>query len=331
MVEEIVTGYEEGLVGEGGKVNLKILREDFELSVKKFFNLFRIDKTFSKGGKGSGVKGHKRETPDIKRLDTDFAGMEIQQVRRKLLNYYAPGEIRDMESKNGEKSLRARLQSAVTGKPVSFKKMAKELKKGGTGSGIRGHRTEKRVDFSSPNQKTMEDFMQKEKVPFDEDYTVRIGSDYYRIKTEGWFPDCMESRGYEDTSIQSIRKEYLDIMTQESNRNADIHGYMPDYPGTEFGVSYIGVKLNIEKAMTAEAMSGEPGYVPMPEVYDGMGKPIKTKKNEKKIFDLVAAMYKEIQEEVNEEWDKLFGKGVIEQDKEKVFFDTYESLFGGMK
>lgn len=266
-----------------------------------------MKKMFQKGGPGSGpVKGHKRDMPDIKRMDEDYAGMEIQQVRRKLLNYYAPGEIRDMESKNGEKSLRARLQSAVTGKPVSFKKMAEELEKGGPGSGIRGHKTEKRVDFSSPNQKTMEDFMQKEKVPFDEDYTVRIGSDYYRIKTEGWFPDCMESRGYEDTSSQSIREEYLNIMTQESNTHADIHGYMPDYPGTEFGVSYIGVKLNIEKAMTAGAMSGEPGYVPMPEVYDGMGKPIKTKKNEKKIFDLVAAMYKEIQEEVNEEWDRLF-------------------------
>jgi hypothetical protein len=67
-----------------------------------------------------------------------------------------------------------------------------------------------------------------------------------------------------------------------------------------------GKPVSFKKAAMASAISGEPGYVPMPEVYDGMGKPIKTKKNEKKIFDLVATMYKEIQEEVNEEWDRLF-------------------------
>lgn len=143
-----------------------------------------MKKMFLKGGQGSGPrKGQKRDMPDIKPMDNDFAGMDVQQVRRKLLNYYAPGEIRDMEAKNGEKSLRARLQSAVTGKPVSYK-----------------------------------------------------------------------------------------------------------------------------KAANVSALSGEPGYTPMPEVYDGMGKPIKTKKNEKKIIDLVSGMYKEIQEEINEEWDRLFGE-----------------------
>jgi GNAT superfamily N-acetyltransferase len=64
--------------------------------------------------------------------------------------------------------------------------------------------------------------------------------------------------------------------------------------------------LKVEKAVRAGALSGELGYTPMPEVYDGMG-PVKTKKNEKKILDLVTGLYKEIQDEVDEEWDRLYG------------------------
>jgi len=99
------------------------------------------------------------------------------------------------------------------------------------------------IDFKASSQFQMEEFMQSEEVEFDEDYTVNIGADVYRIRTEGWFPDCMESRDMGETTTDSIMSSFKNIMEIESDVKSDITGYMPNYRGTEFGVTYIGVKL----------------------------------------------------------------------------------------
>jgi hypothetical protein len=101
---------------------------------------------FLKGGTGSGVKGHRSNKPDFKNMTEQYAAMDIKEVKEKLLKHYAAGEIQEIESRHGEKALRARLQSIDTGKPVSFKKIEDAIDlflKGGKGSGVKGHRTRK--------------------------------------------------------------------------------------------------------------------------------------------------------------------------------------------
>lgn len=104
---------------------LKRKKEAEKSATKKFVDI--VD-DFLKGGKGSGQKGHRNaEKPDIKNITMRFAAMDIKEVKKKLLRHYNAGEIQEMDSKHGEKALRARLQSAVTGKPVGFKKMAEMM------------------------------------------------------------------------------------------------------------------------------------------------------------------------------------------------------------
>lgn len=66
------------------------------------------------------------------------------------------------------------------------------------------------------------------------------------------------------------------------------------------------ISLGISKAARAEAVSGEPGYVPTPEAYDGMKKPIKTKRREKELSEQMKAIYKEIEEEIDQEVERYF-------------------------
>lgn len=62
----------------------------------------------------------------------------------------------------------------------------------------------------------------------------------------------------------------------------------------------------LKKAARAEAVSGEPGFVPTPEAYDGMKKPIKTEKREKKLSEEMKAIYREIEEEIDQEVKRYF-------------------------
>lgn len=98
--------------------------------------------------------------------------------------------------------------------------------------------------FTVPNQSVLEQFMQEHEIEFDNDYIIKMGNDYYQIRLEGWFPDCLESRGLGETNTHGIKQWYKDVMEQESGWTANIYGYMPNYPGTEYGVSYIGKKLS---------------------------------------------------------------------------------------
>jgi hypothetical protein len=66
------------------------------------------------------------------------------------------------------------------------------------------------------------------------------------------------------------------------------------------------IPAEVMKAAMVSAMSGEPGYVPMPEAYDGMGKPVKTKKNEKKILDLTSRVWDRLKKDYDRELDGVF-------------------------
>jgi len=63
---------------------------------------------------------------------------------------------------------------------------------------------------------------------------------------------------------------------------------------------------NIEKAANVGALSGTPGFVPKPPAYDGMKKPIKTKKLEDKTMEEVMEWLAELQEQAKTEVDKLY-------------------------
>lgn len=103
------------------------------------------------------------------------------------------------------------------------------------------------IDFMAPSKDAMEKFMVANETEFDESYIVAIGDrghqKFYRITTEGWFPDCLESRDMGETNKINISKHYLSIMQQEHGFRADIHGYIPEYPGTEYGITYIGQEI----------------------------------------------------------------------------------------
>lgn len=100
-------------------------------------------------------------------------------------------------------------------------------------------------DFNATSQKDLEEFM-SENIPFDDEYVVKMGEDTYKIRLEGWFDDCLESRDLGETSVTAISQEYKRVMEKEDGYKADIHGYIKDYPGAQYGVSYIGKKLNKE-------------------------------------------------------------------------------------
>lgn len=101
------------------------------------------------------------------------------------------------------------------------------------------------IDFTAPSKEVLEEFMVDHEVEFDEWYTVMVGEKIYRIITEGWFPDCLESRNMGETNEKNISELYVSIMENENQFGADIWGYMPEYPGTEYGVTYIGEEIPI--------------------------------------------------------------------------------------
>ena len=61
-----------------------------------------------------------------------------------------------------------------------------------------------------------------------------------------------------------------------------------------------------DKAARVTALSGEPGYVPIPEAYDGMKKPIKTKKLEDKSLKEMMEWLEELKKKAQEEVDRLY-------------------------
>lgn len=65
-------------------------------------------------------------------------------------------------------------------------------------------------------------------------------------------------------------------------------------------------KKDTTKAANVGALSGEPGFVPKPPAYDGMKKPIKTKKLEDKTMEEVMEWLADLQEEAKKEVARLY-------------------------
>ena len=79
-------------------------------------------------------------------------------------------------------------------------------------------------------------------LPYDEEFSLFSFEDreVYQIKLEGWFPDCMESRGLGKTTETNIRKNFKKIMQREAGWDSIIaSGYMSNRRDAEFGVTYI--------------------------------------------------------------------------------------------
>lgn len=74
-----------------------------------------------------------------------------------------------------------------------------------------------------------------------------MGGTLYQIRLEGWYDDCLESRGYDkidpDKYQDVIQSDFKQIVSDESgwgNSKENIYGYVPNVPGTTYGVTYIG-------------------------------------------------------------------------------------------
>lgn len=109
------------------------------------------------------------------------------------------------------------------------------------------------VDITAPSRSALEKMIQgdptfdDDPLPWDEDYNVKLGGTLYQIRLEGWYDDCLESRGYDkidpDKYQDVIQSDFKQIVSDESgwgNSKENIYGYVPNVPGTTYGVTYIG-------------------------------------------------------------------------------------------
>ena len=152
--------------------------------------------------------------------------------------------------------------------------------KGGKGSGHFDHAgrpgkvggsTSIDVDGTFPSKQAVDSSIRDGMIDYDEEYILKIGDDIYEIKTEGWWPDCLESRGLCATSVEEVSEYYVEIMTNEAGWNSiDIYGYIPDADNSpDYGVSYIGRKITIKAIISIKGgkgsghhgHSGRPGKV----------------------------------------------------------------------
>ena len=120
------------------------------------------------------------------------------------------------------------------------------------------------VDITAPTKASLEKMIQgdpkyeDDPLPWDEDYNVKIGNTVYQVRLEGWYDDCLEGRGYDKVSPDEypevIKSDFKQIVSDESgwgNSKDNIYGYVPDVPGTTYGVTYIGRPLSNVKPKSA--------------------------------------------------------------------------------
>lgn len=141
--------------------------------------------------------------------------------------------------------------------------------KGGKGSGFYGHKGREgsvggsssgiSVDISAPNQQEFDNFVRDMELQ-DNDYIVNIGGTAYDVKTESWYPDCLEGRDICETSEYTVGQHYKDVMLSESGwGKADIYGHVKNVDGVEFGITYIGKKINIQQKQLTVKLKGGSG------------------------------------------------------------------------
>lgn len=116
------------------------------------------------------------------------------------------------------------------------------------------------VDITAPSRSALEKMIQgdpkydDDPLPWDEDYNVKLGGTLYQIRLEGWYDDCLESRGYDkidpDKYQDVIQSDFKQIVSDESgwgNSKENIYGYVPNVPGTTYGVTYIGKPIKTKQ------------------------------------------------------------------------------------
>ena len=77
------------------------------------------------------------------------------------------------------------------------------------------------------------------KVPTFENRVISVGDNYYKFYAEGWYDDCLESRYMGKTTPGKIKRHNLRLMREETGLKPDVHGYIPNADGGEYGTSFI--------------------------------------------------------------------------------------------
>lgn len=267
--------------GEEGQVDLKLLRDDFNLSIKRFYDLFKvekIEKVWSDKARRAAIEARR------KHKKVDFERSRVNNATLEDLDFV------------GKKIEKAFKEIGVEIESIHF-----------AGSRLKGYAKK------------------------DSDLDVLV-----TVKNKKLWKD-----GREYTNFVKKVENKIGTLTQRNGKKVDlmIHRYHEKdpftyQPGQKY-ITYTRVKnqleknRKLEKAATAGAISGEPGFVPIPEVYDGIDKPIRSKKTEKKVLDIIAELYEKIDVEIGEEWDKLYGKSAEADGFGRLTrTDTYEDLFG---
>lgn len=80
--------------------------------------------------------------------------------------------------------------------------------------------------------------------PF-EQYYVPIDFKNYLISIEGWYPDCLESIDYGETTPSNIKMYSQELLERQFGYLAERHNYLQDSQLSEYGVSYIAKEVDI--------------------------------------------------------------------------------------
>lgn len=80
--------------------------------------------------------------------------------------------------------------------------------------------------------------------PF-EQYYVPIDFKNYLISIEGWYPDCLESIDYGETTPGNIKMNSQELLEKQFGYLAEKHNYLEDSHLSEYGVSYIAKEVDI--------------------------------------------------------------------------------------
>lgn len=108
------------------------------------------------------------------------------------------------------------------------------------------------LDFIIEQNKTLEegiaDLLKSGEMEFDKDWIVSKINELdvvdYKIQTEGWFRDCMESRGLGKTTQEACSLYAEDIMRSERGDGKIVaSGFVKDVEGAEYGVSWIAEEI----------------------------------------------------------------------------------------
>ena len=171
-----------------------------------------------------------------------------------------------------------------------------DVTKGGPGSGVKGHTTQVSITVESKIKRLKTELADHK----------RKTEEHYKEGEQ--LPNSPERNKWHDKWAQMKKKEHIlsaeleksIAFLKEKEKKKKKAKKKPTKSFSEHLLSHT------DKAARVGALSGTPGFVPKPPAYDGMKKPIKTKKLEDKSLKEVMDWLEELKKKAQTEVDRLY-------------------------